>query len=274
MSPLLESRLSEGRNPLGSESIAEFIFILILIVLLALPILAGTVLTSYAWISGVFMKGANSVQSTRDLAQQLLVASQRIVTLEKKLADAQLEVTKYKQDAKDTDKLRSLLGLKRKIDRRTVAADVVGRNADNWFEQVIIDRGEKDSVRPGSAVVTSQGVVGQVMKVSPEASVVKLISDPDERIGVLIARINQPGILVGRHKDPPIIEHVPVGTSVEIGDKVTCLGNGGTFPPGHPVGVVTMVKRDTNGTTLSIDVKPSENFYDLTHVLIVPPIED
>lgn len=273
MAPLSESRLSESRNPLGSETIAEVIFLIILVVMLAGPLLAGTVLTANAWISGLFMKGANSVQSTKDLAQQLLVASDRIVALEKKLADSELELTKYKQDAKDTDKLRAMLGLKKKIDRRTIAADVVGRNADNWFEQVVIDRGEKDHVRTGSAVVTSLGVVGQVVKVSPEASVVRLLSDPDQKVGVLVARINQPGILSGRHKDPPIIEHIPVGTSVEIGDKVTCLGNGGIFPPGHPIGVVSMVKRDTNGTTLSIDVKASENFYDLTHVLVVPPVD-
>lgn len=241
--------------------------------MLAGPLLSGTVLTANAWISGIFMKGANSVQSGKNLAQQLLVASDRIGFLEKRLADAELEVTKYKQDAKDTDKLRAMLGLKKKIDRKTLAADVVGRNADNWFEQAVIDRGSKDHVREGSAVVTSLGVVGQVMKVSPDASVVRLLSDPDQKIGVLVQRINQPGILSGRHKDQPIIEHIPVGTSVEIGDKVTCLGNGGIFPPGHPVGVVSMVKRDTNGTTLSIDVKPTENFYDLTHVLIVPPVD-
>lgn len=266
-----QSRLSQGRFPVDSESIAEVIFLLLLIFLIAGPV-SGFVLWSHAAVSGLFSKGANQVESTRNLARQLLVASDRIKDLETKLADSQLELTRLSQEARDTEKLRALLGLKERLTRKTIAADVVSRNPDNWFEQVTIDKGSSSSIQKGSAVITSQGVVGQIVSVSPAASVVRLLTDPDQKVGVLIARINTPGVLSGRHKNQPVIDFVPVGASVDVGDKVTCLGNGGIFPSGHPVGTVTMVRRDTNGTTLTIEVRPSENFFDLSHVLIVPPV--
>jgi rod shape-determining protein MreC len=235
--------------------------------------LGGLVLSGYATVSGIFAKGAYQVESTKNLGAQLFVASQRIKSLEQKVADQDLELTKLRQDARDTQKLRALLGLKQTLSRRTIGADVVARDPDNWFSQVTLDKGYEDQVRKGSAVVTNEGVVGQVVTTGPHVSVVRLLTDPDQKVGVLISRTNTPGVLAGRKKSPPVIDFVPVGAAVDVGDKVTCLGNGGVFPSGHPVGVVSLVRRDTNGTTLTIEIRPSENFYDLTHVLIVPPID-
>ncbi len=267
-----QGRVSSSRYPIDSDTIAEVIFLLVVFYLILGP-LGGLVLSTYAGISGIFAKGAMQVESGRNLANQLLVAYDRINSLEKKVADQYLEMTKLRQDARDSQKLRALLGLKSKLSRLTIGADVVTRDPDNWFSQLTVDKGYEDHVRKGSAVVTNEGVVGQVVITGPHASVVRLLTDPDQKVGVLIQRTNTPGVLSGRKKNPPSIDFVPVGMAVDVGDKVTCLGNGGVFPVGHPVGVVSLVRRDTNGTTLTIEISPSENFYDLTHVLIVPPID-
>jgi rod shape-determining protein MreC len=269
-----QGRISPNRFPIDSDTLAEVVFILVVFYLILGP-LGGFVLSSYATVSGIFAKGANSVESGKNLANQLLTATDRIKTLEKRVADQDLELTKLRQEARDTQRLRALLGLKQKLSRKTIGADVVARDPDNWFSEVIVDKGALDGVRTGSAVVTTEGVVGQIVRAGENghASVVRLLSDPDQKVGVLISRTNVPGVLSGRKKNPPSIDFVPVGTAVDVGDKVTCLGNGGVFPVGHPIGVVSLVRRDTNGTTLTIEVRPSENFYDLTHVLIVPPLE-
>ncbi len=259
-----------SRLPIDSQSTAEVVFLLILIWMLAGPV-SGAVLSTHTWLAGVITKGAYQVESTKNLANQLLEASNRIKSLEQRLANAQMELTKLKEQSKDTNNLRTLLGLKERMDRKTIAADVITRNPDNWFEQITIDKGGLDHVRVGSAVITSQGVVGQVTSVSDTASSVRLLTDPDQKMGVLISRIGQPGVLSGRHKAPAVIDFIPVGTNVDVGDKVVSLGNGGIFPSGHPVGTVIAVRRDTNGTTLSIEVRLAENFYDLRQVLVVTP---
>lgn len=233
--------------------------------------MSGLVLTAQSWTTGVVTKSAHGVESTRNLAKELLEASTRIKFLEKRLADTALELTTLKQQAKDTGSLRELLGLKTRMDRTTTAAEILTRSPDNWFEEVTIDKGSLDNIVKGSAVITNKGVVGQVVSVSPKASVVRLVTDPDQKIGVLIERLSQPGVLTGRRRAPAIIDYIPIGTNVELNDKIVCLGNGGIFPAGHPVGTVAGVRRDANGTTLSIEVKLSENFFDLSQVLIVPP---
>jgi len=267
-----ESRVAQSRFTVSSSTVAETVFLAVLILMFAGP-LSGLIGWAQSTLSAAITRGATQVESTKNLAEQLLVAGEKINGLEKKLADAELENTKLRQEAKDVAKLRSMLSLKQSISRQTVGADVTGRSPDNWFEQVIIDKGKKNAViLEGSAVITSQGVVGQVTKAGDETSVVRLVTDPQQKLGVVIQRINMPGVLRGNYKNPPIVDFVPVGTPVDIGDKIICAGDGGVFPQGHPVGTVSMVRRDTNGTTLSIEVKLADNLYDLTHVLIVPPV--
>lgn len=235
---------------------------------------SGAVLSTETWISSVFAKGAYQIQSTKNLATQLLQSSHRIKTLEAKLAEAQLELTSLRQQSRDTNKLRRLLGLKERLNRQTIAAEVIARNPDNWFEQVVIDKGRLDRVMKGSAVITNNGVVGQIVSVSDRASVVRLLTDPDQKLGVVIQRIGLTGILSGNYQSPAHVDYVPVGTNVDAGDKILSLGKGGIFPENHPVGTVIGVKRDVNGATLQIEVKLSENCYDLSQVLVITPLSN
>jgi rod shape-determining protein MreC len=254
-----------------SQSIAEYVFLVMIVLMVAVPA-SGFVLSAQSGIAGIFAKGAYQLQSTRDLAQRLIDSSNRIHTLERKLAQDELELTRLKQQSRDSNRLRELLDLKKKSERETVAAEVVARNPDNWFEQVVIDKGTADKVTKGSAVITVAGVVGQVVSCSENASVVRLLTDPDQKLGVVISRLGLTGILVGNYQNIAHIDYVPVGTNVDVGDKVVSLGKANTFPDNHPVGTVAAVRRDANGASMQIDVKLSDNLYDLSQVLVLPPL--
>ncbi len=261
---------ARNRLSVNAESTAELLVLLIFIWFAAGPV-SGTLLNMQSFISSIFIKGAMQVRSTKDLATQVLQASDRIKTLETKLAKTELELAQQKQQAKDSNKLRALLGLMAKEPRKTIAAEVVERKPDNWFREVVLDRGSDDGVKRGSAVITHEGVVGQVTQVSPHAAVVRLLTDPEQKLGVVIQRIKLTGILSGNGSAPAKIDYVPVGTNVDIGDKIVSLAKGGVFPDDHPVGQVIAVRRDTNGASLQIEVKLSENCYDLNEVLILTP---
>lgn len=254
-----------------SSSIAEAIFLIIIIIMVGGPA-AGMLLGAATWVSGVITKSAYQVESTRNLAEEVFVSSQRIRDLERKLASSELELTTLRRQARDTNNLRGLLGLKQKLARKTIAAEVIARNPDNWFEQVVLDKGIVDGITKGSAVITRDGIVGQIVSVSQNASVVRLITDPEQKLGVLIKRIGLPGIISGNGQNLALMEYIPVGTNVDIGDKIVCFGKGGVFPENHPVGTVAAIKRDTDGASMQIDVKLAENCYDLNQVLVLPPL--
>ena len=267
------SEQKQNSFALDQATIAELVFLGILFLYFIGPA-SGFVLNTNATIAGFFTKSITQIESTRNLAQKVMTSADRIKELETKLAQKELELTKITQQARDTNNLRSLLNLKSHADRQAIAAEVASRNPDNWFEQIIIDRGKLDYVTKGSAVITSTGIVGQVTSVSDHASVVRLLTDPDQKLGVLLPRLGITGILSGRHQKPAIIDFVPLNASVEINDKVVCLGKGGTFPENHPVGIVVGVRRDSNATNTQIEVKLAENCYDLSEVLVLPPLEE
>jgi len=253
-----------------SESIAEAIFLIIIIIMVGGPA-AGFLLTAATTVSGMITKGAYQVESTKNLANEVLVSSQRIRELERKLASAELELTTLRRQSRDSNSLRALLGLKEKLPRKTIAAEVIARNPDNWFEQVVLDKGTADGVTLGSAVITRDGIVGQIVKVDKDASVVRLITDPEQKLGVLIKRIGLPGIISGNGQQLAVMNYIPVGTNVDLNDKIVCFGKGGVFPENHPVGTVAAIRRDSDGASMAIDVKLSENCYDLNQVLVLPP---
>lgn len=265
--------MAGGEHRLGnqSESIAEAVFLIIVIVMVGGPA-AGMLLGAATTVSGMITKGAYQVQSTRNLAEEVFVSSQKIRELERKLAASELEVTTLRREARDTNNLRSLLGLKENLARKTIAAEVIARNPDNWFEQVVLDKGAAEGVRTGSAVITREGIVGQVVSVDRNASVVRLITDPEQKLGVVIKRISLPGIISGNGQQLALMEYIPVGTNVDVGDKIVCFGKGGVFPENHPVGTIAAIRRDTDGASMQIDVKLSENCYDLNQVLVLPPM--
>lgn len=267
------SEQKQNSFALDRATFAELIFFAIVLLYLIGPA-SGFVLNTNAAIAGFFTKSVTKIESTKSLAEKVLASADRIKELETKLAQKELELAKLKQQARDTNSLRLLLNLKSHADRQAIAAEVVSRNPDNWFEQIIIDRGKLDYVTKGSAVITSLGVVGQVTSISEHASVVRLLTDPDQKLGVLLPRLGITGILSGRHQKPAIIDYVPLNANVEINDKVVCLGKGGTFPENHPVGTVVGVRRDSNATNTQIEVKLAENCYDLSEVLVLPPLEE
>ena len=51
----------------------------------------------------------------------------------------------------------------------------VARNADQWMNTVIIDKGNKDGVKSNMAVMTAEGLVGRVTKVNQFFSTSRLI---------------------------------------------------------------------------------------------------
>lgn len=263
----------QSRAPVSTESAAEFIFLLILIWMMAGPV-SGMVLGAQAWISSMFARGAYQVESTKNLAKQLYDASDRIKTLETKLAKTQLELVTLRQQTRESNRLRSLLSLKQKKEPLAIAAEVTARNPDNWFEQAVLDKGKAEGVIMGAGVITADGVVGQVVKVDEHASVVRLLTDPDQKIGVVIEHSGVTGILAGAYEKPAKLDFVPVGTNVEVGEKILCLGKGTVFPKNHPIGKIVAVRRDQSGASLHIEVKLTENCYDLSEVLVLPPQEE
>jgi len=95
-------------------------------------------------------------------------------------------------------RLKQLLDYNAAQAKPGVVAPVVGRSADHWWQQVTLGRGSNHGITEGYVVSGTGGIVGRVVRVTPNTSRVLLVSDPTSQIGVTVSRSRVMGFMRGR----------------------------------------------------------------------------
>ena len=167
------------------------------------------------------------------------------------------------------DRLRDLLHFKKRISNRVIAAEIVARDPSPWFKSVIIDKGEKDGIKKGMAVVVSEGIVGQVVDISAGYSKVLLIIDHNSSIDAVVRRTRARGVVIGESARRCQFNYVLRKNDVEVGDTVISSGLDGVYPKGLMVGSVVSVVKRSYGIFQEVTIMPGVDFEKLEEVLVV-----
>jgi rod shape-determining protein MreC len=209
---------------------------------------AGTVWGDYLALVGVR-------RQNKELLEQLRLMNDRLIAeQEALLANA---------------RLNELLQLKKTLQYPAVAASIIGEDGAPWFKTLTVDRGEADGFQEGMPVVASDGVVGQVVKVSGNSSRVLLITDHSSAIAAIVQRSRARGVVRGAGSGRLTLEFAIREDDVKVGDQVVTSGIGGTFPKGLPIGEVTMVRKGEYGIFQTVEVRPAAMISRLEEVLVL-----
>ncbi|MBV6623103.1 MAG: rod shape-determining protein MreC [Rivularia sp. (in: Bacteria)] len=120
----------------------------------------------------------------------------------------------------------------------TIPARVVGRSADNWWQQVTLNHGSSTGIQKGYIVKAEGGLVGLIDSVTPNTSRVLLISDMNSQVGVNISRTGAKGILRGDGSADAVLEFYEKVPNVKPGDVVSTSTYSSKFPSGVPIGKI------------------------------------
>ena len=154
-----------------------------------------------------------------------------------------------------------------------VASRVIGRDPGNLLGYILIDAGHSSGIRPGMAVVTERGLVGQVIFVGDTASKVLLVTDSFSAINAVLQTSRATGIVKGKAGGQFYLDEVPQGATIEVGDIVLTSGLGGNFPRGLVIGQVTEVERQDMNMFQQAALHPTVDFNKLEVVLVVNNFE-
>ncbi|MBD2461645.1 rod shape-determining protein MreC [Oscillatoria sp. FACHB-1407] len=159
------------------------------------------------------------------------------------LADARLQELQSRLVELESQnrRLQELLGYVSSNTEAGIAAPVIGRSADHWWQQITVGRGSQDGIEPGSVVLGTGGIVGRVIQVTPNTSRVLLISDPSSQVGVTVARSRSMGYLRGQSENRAIMEFFDKVPDVRPGDVITTSSFSQLFPAGLPVGRIESI---------------------------------
>jgi len=148
-------------------------------------------------------------------------------------------------------------------------ANIIGANTDGMIYFIVIDRGKQDGVEEGDGIITGSCVIGRVIKAMDGTSQVQLLTDAKSSISVKTERANVKGILTGKGQNLCEMTYVPKEEDVKVGDNVITSPLGTSFPEGIPVGKVTKVNKDSQGLSMSIDVRPYSDVFNTDNVIVV-----
>jgi rod shape-determining protein MreC len=177
--------------------------------------------------------------------------------------------------ARETERLREVLGLQRILPHESIAAEVIAREGLPWFRTITVDRGSEAGVALNAPAISSSGVVGRVVAVGPWAARVQLLLDRDCGVGVMIESSGVTGVVSGQvgladsGTGDLVMNYVPAHAEIEAGDVVVTSGLDRIFPKGLMVGRVRSVGSDASGLFREVRVTPSARFDRLEQVLLL-----
>lgn len=167
---------------------------------------------------------------------------------------------KYDALEKENIRLRNLLDAAHKLEQHVVVAELLAIQLDPYQHVVTVNKGSRAGVKVGHTALDDNGVAGQVLRTSPLASEVILITDPNHAIPVQVNRNGLLTIAVGGGRiDQLVLPYLPNNADIQPGDLLVTSGLGGVFPPGYPVATVTQVEPQSGRPFSMITATPLAN---------------
>jgi rod shape-determining protein MreC len=199
--------------------------------------------------------------------------------LKQRIAELQKENHQMKEMAIANERLQKLLQFREKISSSVIAAEVIGQDPSSWFKSVTLNKGEKDGVRKGMAVISGEGVIGQILKTAPDYATVLLITDYNSAIDSIVRRTRAKAIVEGEGENRCLLKYLLRADDVIVGDIVVTSGLGGNFPKGLMVGEIKKVDKRGHGIFQHAELVPSVDLTKLEEVLVItesppPPHEE
>lgn len=213
----------------------------------------GYVLSPFIWIG-------DKCSTFWDRYIALISVAEENSRLREQLRKTQLESAFNAEDKAELARLRRLLRLEALAERPGIAASVIAKRfgPQSVLKTFTINKGYLDGAVVGTPVVTEVGVVGRVLRASPHAATVIVLTDPGFRLSVITREGRTPGIVSGTSGSEPRLDVTYVAQTAHIspGDTLITSGMDDIFPKGVPVGIVTRVMPGNETLFQQVQARP------------------
>ena len=223
-------------------------------------------------INEVIYRSSNIASIPENYFKNLNIKIDKHLSLYEQYKKIELELNELKEKKLSNDflilenkKLRELIN--ETIQSEDVYAKVLVDKDSPYLKSIILNKGSKDNVKIGMAIVDRSYLVGKIIEVNYTNSRALLLSDLNSKIPVLLEPIDIHAVLSGTGKNHGVIEYTKDEYKQKINGNemiVYTSGYGGLFKPGLPVG-----KINTNNINKDSEVSFFSDFRQLDYVKIV-----
>jgi rod shape-determining protein MreC len=244
-------RASQGRGG-PAPGLSFFLYAVLAIVLMFFDRRGGWLLQARYYLSAAAYPLQLAVSSptqawhwTRDsfTARETLQAQNAELLQQNR--DLAMKLMRFDALAHENAELRGLREALPTVAEHWMPAEVVDVELAELRQRLLINRGARNGVFRGQAVMDNYGLLGQTTRVGPWSAEVILVSDPEHAVPVEIERTGVHTIAVGTgDPDSLVLPYLPANADVKPGDLLLTSGLGGVFPQGYPVARIAEIRHD------------------------------
>jgi rod shape-determining protein MreC len=226
-------------------------------------------------------KGMYSVSSffsgTVTAIRELSELKQKYEALSKRLEDYEILQRSNADIRVENEHLKELLGFSESISIKNIPAEIIGRDPNNLYSGITVNRGAQNGIKKNMPVIAFQGsnsgLVGKVVQVGRNTSLVMPVYDYQCYVSARLETSRYDGLVNGQgSSDSPIVmKYVKkrAREEIKLGEKILTSGENNNYPKNVPIGFVSKIRGIDYETSLEIDVEPVIDFSRLENVFIL-----
>jgi len=261
-------------------------------------------LTIYLLVSGIFLafSGGGFVVNFRDIGFSFMSGAQRGIysvssffsgtvsavselsdlrrkyqELSKRLEDYELLQRSNADIKTENERLKDLLGFSESLSIKNIPAGIIGRDPNNLYSGITINRGAKHGIKKNMPVISFQGsntgLVGKIVQVGRTTSLVMPVYDYQCFVSARLETSRYDGLVNGQGSADGLLvmKYVKKRARDEImvGDKIITSGENYNYPGSIPIGFVSKIRGLDYETSLELDVEPVIDFSRLENVFVL-----
>ena len=185
------------------------------------------------------------------------------------------QLSTYQMEQYDIEDMRKLLDLDEQYKYEKVGAGIIGKDAGNWFDTFIIDKGSKDGIEVDMNVIAGSGLVGIVTNVGPNYANVRSIIDDRNSVSAMVLTtsdmcfVNGDLEMMTKQQVIAFSDLTDADDKAAIGDQVVTSYTSSKYLPGLLIGQINELNTDSNNLTKSGTITPAVDFEHIKNVLVI-----
>ena len=250
-------------------------FILIIVFVLILiqfpffnPVRDGIRLT-VSYPAKIIDSGYQKIDNVVSTISNIKNLSSENASLKSQLAELNSNLANLQTVQADNTQLKKDLNFSQNRSDITLSpASIINFSPNGLYGVMTVDKGSKDGVKEGQAVVSGGYLIGKINGVSDFTSEVWLITSHDVIVPVMLAKTQTTGLLRGGIQGL-VVDNIPLDTVIQKGDAVVTSSLENLFPAGISVGNVEETISKKEDIFISVRVSSPINIGSLNTVFIV-----
>ena len=211
--------------------------------------------------------------------KSLVEAEEENTKLQAKIDTLTEENNILKQNEEELRRLRELYALDQDyLQYKKVAARVIAKDSENWFQVFRIDKGSKDGIKVDQNVMAKGGLVGIVTDVGLNYATVRSIIDDESRVSCMGIQSSDTCIVAGDLKlyeeGRLRISNMKKDAVIQDGDRIVTSNISSKFLPGILVGFAIDIQVDEKRLMKNGYLLPAADFTNLQEVLVLTDRKD